>query len=325
MLDYSPIQALILSAQISLFSLAGGAPRAEPLAGEQSVGLSEPKSKSDVEYQLVLLSSAISRVTIPNEARGRVVEAATEARLKLASGEIDLALASVSRALEDVASAGVARGGGVESKESALDSKPTEKLLIKGNRAEMPIMVHIPEHIDRAKPVPILIAIGGAGSDENTFFARYCGDALIRESESRGMIVLCPSLESVLVEPSLMEVALSKLRADNNLTDGPVFLLSYSMGARAAAQLLDRQEFHCTAWVTLAGTGVFPRKELASNGLIIVGGNDHLVDAATLQESIAAKSLGDKIELKVAPDLCHYLIVPFEIKNAIDWLFSYSS
>lgn len=209
----------------------------------------------------------------------------------------------------------------VQSEPSRLFPKGGEAhRIVRVGEAEIPVRTYIPSSAKQGEAIPVLVAIGGAGSDEHSFLEKYCGDALKDESERRGFAVVSPRLESVLMQPDAVAQVVKQLCLESGVMCGPVFLLGYSMGARACAQIIDAEPQLCAAWVSLAGTGGFPRTKNQPPALLCVGSADHLVRAAQLRTTVESKGLSDRVTVKEIGGLCHYLIVAAEVNESIAWL-----
>jgi predicted esterase len=98
-----------------------------------------------------------------------------------------------------------------------------------------PYRVLIPESYKADKPSPLVVALHGMGSDENTMFDSYSG-ALKREAERVGFVVACPkgrdsaSMYRGSAEQDVMDV-LAEVRRDYKIDPNRIYLMGHSMGA----------------------------------------------------------------------------------------------
>jgi predicted esterase len=98
-----------------------------------------------------------------------------------------------------------------------------------------PYRLLIPEQYNADTPSPLVVALHGMGSDENTMLDGY-GGALKREAERVGFVVASPkgrdsaSMYRGSAEQDVMDV-LAEVRRDYKIDPNRIYLMGHSMGA----------------------------------------------------------------------------------------------
>jgi len=124
-----------------------------------------------------------------------------------------------------------------------------------GERMAVPCRVYIPKGLDKAKPVPIVFGLHGAGVDENMFFESYGAGQIVKECEKRGWVLVCP--RSGFFDAPPLAAILESLTQRYPLDAKRVFLVGHSMGAMQALSAAASTQF---AAVAALGGGTKPAK-----------------------------------------------------------------
>lgn len=105
-----------------------------------------------------------------------------------------------------------------------------------------PYRIFIPDRYDGALPVPLLIALHGAGGDENDFLDDFPQAPLQPEAQRHGFIVVCPkgrdphSGYRSAAEQDVFD-AMAEVRREYRIDAGRIYLMGHSMGAYATWRL----------------------------------------------------------------------------------------
>jgi pimeloyl-ACP methyl ester carboxylesterase len=105
-----------------------------------------------------------------------------------------------------------------------------------------PYRIFIPDRYDGARPVPLLIALHGAGGDENDFFDDFPAAPLQPEAQRHGFIVVCPKGRDPhsgyrgAAEQDVFDV-LTEVRREYRIDPSRIYLMGHSMGAYATWRL----------------------------------------------------------------------------------------
>ncbi len=172
--------------------------------------------------------------------------------------------------------------------------------------------IFVPKGLMPKKPVPIVIALHGAGGSENLFFEGYGGGHIVKECEKRGWFLVSPrSGLGFLVGPPDVPAMLRKLGERYPIDLKRVFLVGHSMGAGNAVELVQKNPGTYAGLASLGGAGRVRKPEAfaALPTFIGVGTKDFaLIGSRSLYESLIAARAKNVIA-KEYPDLEHLLIV----------------
>ncbi|MBX7071970.1 MAG: alpha/beta fold hydrolase [Pirellulales bacterium] len=188
-----------------------------------------------------------------------------------------------------------------------------------GDRS-IPLRVFAPDKCQEVA-CPLIVALHGAGADENMFFQGYGAGRIKQLAEQHGAIVVTPSTYAMASNGDHFDALLTALAHDYDIDSRRVYVLGHSMGGGVAANLAATKSNQIARACCLAGYRV-PKSEKMSPTLIIAAELDGVVAAAGLEKS-AQKSvdIGLPVELRVMPNYGHTLMVGVALPEAIDWLF----
>lgn len=185
----------------------------------------------------------------------------------------------------------------------------------------IPARVYAPRQAaEKGKPLPLVIALHGAGADESMFMEGYGAGKIRRLADEHGFLVVAPSTYWVLPNPSALEGLLAAIGADYEIDRDRVYVVGHSMGAMAAAGIATRHAEEIAGAVLIAG-GKFSRSESVCPTLVIAAELDPLIPARDLQAAAEqARQAGEPVEFRVEPDAGHTLVVGDVLDDAIAWL-----
>ena len=107
-----------------------------------------------------------------------------------------------------------------------------------GKFTTAPLRLLVPETLDAAKPVPLVVALHGAGGSEDLFFEGYGAGRIVEECQKRGWLLVAPR-GGLFGAPPVEEVV-AALATRYPIDPKRVFLVGHSMGAGQAAELVQR-------------------------------------------------------------------------------------
>jgi predicted esterase len=105
-----------------------------------------------------------------------------------------------------------------------------------------PYRIFIPNGYDAAQPVPLVVALHGAGGDENDFFDDFPQAPLQPEVQRHGFILVCPKGREPhsgyrgAAGQDVFDV-LAEVRRQYRIDAGRIYLMGHSMGAYATWRL----------------------------------------------------------------------------------------
>lgn len=150
---------------------------------------------------------------------------------------------------------------------------------------------------------PLVVALHGAGGDENMFGYAYGRGILGQLALAKGAIVICPRSEVLLRDPASFDALVAAVSASYPVDSSRVYLLGHSLGAMAAARILPNQAGKVAAAFLFAG--------------------------AARSEQPPVRALRGQIDplgfggggAEVVPDYGHTLLVGDRMAEALDWLW----
>lgn len=143
-----------------------------------------------------------------------------------------------------------------------------------GRGTATPCRLFVPKGLDRNKPVPVVVALHGAGVDENMFFESYGAGHIVRECEQRGWLLVAPrsGLGFTGGGPPVARLV-TALAERYPLDPQRVFVVGHSMGAmQAAGQVAAGSRFAAVA--LLGGGGRLARTDAFAELPVFIGVGD---------------------------------------------------
>lgn len=187
----------------------------------------------------------------------------------------------------------------------------------------IPAWVYAPPAAKDGKPMPLVIALHGAGADEAIFMRGYGAGAIKRLADQHGFIVVAPSTYWVMPNPSAVQGILGAAEADYAIDRSRVYVVGHSLGAMAAAGLAVRHPRDLAAVALVAG-GRFRKDDSTCPALILAAELDPLMTASELQKSAdEARASGLPVEFRMVRDAGHVLVCDEVLDEAIEWLLTH--
>lgn len=187
----------------------------------------------------------------------------------------------------------------------------------------VPLRVYAPQAATEDKAVPLVVALHGAGGDENMFFEGY-GAGVIKElAEKHGVLVASVSTNILAAKPERFDHVLEELTNDYNIDPAAIYLVGHSMGAGATSRLAGQRSDVIAAACCLAGGGRSSSDSL-SPMLVIAAELDKIIPAESVRSGAQrAIEAGLPIEFRQADNYGHTLMVGAVLPEAIDWLLAH--
>ncbi|MFO0877017.1 MAG: hypothetical protein U0840_06555 [Gemmataceae bacterium] len=188
-------------------------------------------------------------------------------------------------------------------------------------RAE-PVRVQVPRNLDPARPVPLVVALHGAGGSENMFFDGY-GDGLVAKlCEKKGWLLVTTRspLFSFAGGPDVLGVidSLAKLYPVDMKR---VVLIGHSMGAAQAVSFAGRSPDRFLAVAALGGGGGFKASEGVKKVRFFVGCGERdfaLTGAKNLHRNLQKAGIATVL-FKTYPHVEHLLIVQLALPEVFQF------
>lgn len=181
-----------------------------------------------------------------------------------------------------------------------------------GKNSRTPCRIFVPDKLDPKKPVPIVVALHGAGGSENLFFEGYGNGQIVKECEKRGWLLLTTrsGLGFLGGPPPILDIV-TALAERYPIDTKRIFLVGHSMGASQAVEAIQKSPGNFAAAALLGGTGRVRKGEAFAELPLLVGVGTKdfaLGGARSLHKALVAGG-AMQATLKEYPDLEHLLIV----------------
>lgn len=197
--------------------------------------------------------------------------------------------------------------------------------IVTGAGSRVPVRVIAPPSAvppARSAPVPLVIALHGAGGDENMFVDAYGAGVLTRLADSLGFLVVSPLANGFSAQAfdSVLSVVSREYRVDADR----VYVIGHSMGAGITAALANARGARLAAVALLAGGA--PIRDEASPPALFVGAQlDPIIRATLVKASAdATAAAGRTSEYRELANEGHTLMVGRAVPDAIAWLFQHT-
>ena len=169
-----------------------------------------------------------------------------------------------------------------------------------------------------ATPVPLLIALHGAGADENVFVDAYGAGIAPRLASEQRMLFVSPATVAFSASPENFDALVAQLRTEYNVDPARIYVMGHSLGAGATARLASLRRDVIAAAVCLAG-GAAVTGANAPPILFLGADLDILIPAKSVKSFADATPTGT---FQVLPHVGHTMMVPEGVRIGIPWLLT---
>lgn len=173
------------------------------------------------------------------------------------------------------------------------------------------VRMFVPRGLDEKRPVPVVVALHGAGGSENLFFEGHGAGHIVTECRKRGWLLVAPRSGFGLSGPPPVLALLDELAKRYPLDPKRVFVVGHSMGAMQALDLVQKHPGKFAAVAALGGAApVRDGKAFAELPTFIgVGEKDALMLTAVQGLKRALASDAKKLTYREYPHVEHMVIV----------------
>jgi predicted esterase len=168
---------------------------------------------------------------------------------------------------------------------------------------------------------PLIVALHGAGGDENMFVDAYGAGVLTRLADSLGALVVSPLANGFTAVA--FDSVLAVVRREYAVDSTRVYVVGHSMGAGITAALANARGAQLAAAAMLAGGSPVTSPE-APPVLFMAGTVDPVIPATRVKAAAdATQAAGRSAVYREFPSEGHTLIVGRVLPEAIAWLFTH--
>lgn len=172
-------------------------------------------------------------------------------------------------------------------------------------------------------PVPVVIALHGAGGDENMFVDAYGAGIVATLAAEAGALLVSPATTPFAAASEHLELLLAQLAREYAVDSTRVYVIGHSMGAGAAARLAQQHASRLAAVVCLAGGA--PVTAAGAPPMLFVGAAlDPIIPARNVERAATAtREAGLDVTYRVVPHDGHTLMVGPALRDAFPWMLGH--
>lgn len=187
-----------------------------------------------------------------------------------------------------------------------------------------PARVYVPRAVNRQAPMPLVIALHGAGGDENLFMDAY-GDGIIKElADEHGFAVVSPEASPLMDLGVAFDAIVSLMKALYDIDENRIYVIGHSMGAMMTGSMSASRTDRIAAACWLAGASYGKGASIPPT-LAIGAELDGLIAPARVKAVVdVAQEAGMDVEYREVADLGHVLMVGYVLPEVIDWLLPHT-
>lgn len=169
----------------------------------------------------------------------------------------------------------------------------------------------VPKGLNPKKPVPVVVALHGAGGSENLFFEGYGAGHIVRECEKRGWVLVAPRGGLALGGAPPVAAVLDELAKRYPIDLKRALVVGHSMGAGQAVAVAQASAGRVAAVAALGGGGAVRNpKPFADLPVFVgVGNKDFALSGARALNKALATGGAKNVTYKEYAGLEHMVIV----------------
>lgn len=187
----------------------------------------------------------------------------------------------------------------------------------------VPFRLYIPPQARTTTTLPLVIALHGAGADENMFFDGYGAGRLRTLADSLGFIVFAPSTNDFARDPATLDSAIALVARANAFDRSRVYMLGHSLGAGVTLRFATQRRDVLRAAALIAGAGAVPADQTVVPSLFIAAERDLVIPAARVRAAYdALQARGAAVEFAMSEGWGHTHVVGVELGRALAFLLA---
>lgn len=194
-----------------------------------------------------------------------------------------------------------------------------------GSGVEVPARVYAPRAAANNEPMPLVIALHGAGGDENMFLEGYGVGTIRRLADQHGFVLVSPLNGLTSSGGEFFDRILDAIGQDYAIDPKRVYVVGHSMGGAVTTVLAKARCDRIAAACTIAGFGGVKAGTKIPPMLVIAAELDGLMPIARARKAgEAAVEAGLPVEFRVAEGYGHTLAVGAMLPEVIPWLLRHT-
>ena len=191
-----------------------------------------------------------------------------------------------------------------------------------GPPLDIPARVYAPAAVASSDaPVPLVIALHGAGGDENLFMEGYGAGEVRRLADQYGFLLVSPQTYPTMFDGRSLDTILAGLSRSYDVDADRVYVVGHSLGAITAAAWARRNPGRIAGIGLIAGGGLATGPQIAVPTFVAAAEYDYIFGVGELSTlSDLAAAAGADSAFRIYPETGHVSIVPEALPDAIKWL-----
>lgn len=291
----------------------GTAPGVATPAGAAREDLARAYLRMDRAYAI---ADSLGRIS--DSTRMRVNRTFDRASLSFFGGRFGAAVAAIDSSVQQLSTASGVPSPSVTAV-PALSAFPGDSRRTLRVRDDLIIPMRVvvsPALVASKRPLGVLLALHGAGGDENMFVDAYGQGVAARLAAEQGLVLVSPTSTPFVQSAEPFDSLLAVLRREHRIDATRVFVMGHSMGAGAAASLARARPTQIAAVVCLAGGTPVP-VSTAPPILFIGAALDPIIPAARVRAAAEGTPTGRYEELASEG---HTLMVRRGVLRGLAWI-----
>lgn len=191
-----------------------------------------------------------------------------------------------------------------------------------GEELYLPARIYVPAEVDRQGPMPLVIALHGAGGDEN-FFMEAGGDGVIKRlADERGFVVVSPQASPLMDVGLAFDSIVALMQSLYDIDEKRIYVLGHSMGAMMTGGISAARHDRIAAACWLAGAS-YSRGSTIPPTLAVAAELDSIIVPSRVEAVVAeAKRGGMDVEYRRMEHYGHVLMIGPILPEVLDWLLA---
>jgi predicted esterase len=198
--------------------------------------------------------------------------------------------------------------------------------VVQAGKRAFPLRVLAPPSAAKDEPLPLVVALHGAGGDEHHWFEAYGAGRLARLAREEGVLLVAPATGMGGLRAEEFDQLLLALVYCYSIDGARIHVVGHSMGAGLAASLAKERGAKLASVVCFAGgpRGA-PPTSTTPPILVVAGARDAIVPhAGVRQAALDWAERGMPVEFRGSDDEGHTLLVAEHLLEAWSWMRSKS-
>lgn len=186
----------------------------------------------------------------------------------------------------------------------------------------LPARIFVPESALAKDSMPLLIALHGAGGNENMFIDGYGAGVITRLAEAHGFAVVSPLAAPLMDLGLAFDTIVDTMKQLYSIDESRIYVIGHSLGAALTGGMCSVRGERIAAACWIAGAS-YARAARLPPTLVIAAERDSIVPPARIESAVnLAQNAGLDVEYRVVPDFGHTLVVGYALGDVVEWLLA---